>query len=212
MRATNYYCSKLTSVAIGKGVSSIADTAFRYCSLTKVNISDLAAWVRIEFSDYQMFGFAYDLYLNGNLVTNLVIPYGVTSIGNYAFYGCSSLKSVTIPSTVTKIGKEAFVDTSVTSVYSLSKTPPTIVYIGFSFNLNPTLHVPVGCRSVYANAECWKNFSNIVEDLSAIEDVADDNPSVVKLYNLDGQESDGTEKGIYIVKYSDGTTKKVLVK
>ena len=41
-------------------------------------------------------------------VTEVVIPDGVTSIGNWAFIGCSSLTSVTIPDSVTSIGDSAF--------------------------------------------------------------------------------------------------------
>ena len=49
-----------------------------------------------------------NLYLNGTLITDLVIPDGVTSIGDGAFYGCSGLTSVTIPDSVTSIGDYAF--------------------------------------------------------------------------------------------------------
>ena len=48
------------------------------------------------------------LYLNGELVTNLVIPEGVTSISARAFYGCTSISSVTLPSSLTSIGSSAF--------------------------------------------------------------------------------------------------------
>ena len=51
---------------------------------------------------------SYSLYINGVIVTDLVIPNSVTSIGDYAFYGCCSLTSVTIPNNVTSIGEYAF--------------------------------------------------------------------------------------------------------
>ena len=45
-------------------------------------------------------------------LTSLTIPFGVTSIGDWAFYGCSGLTSLTIPSGVTSIGNYAFYDCS----------------------------------------------------------------------------------------------------
>jgi len=103
-----YGCSGLTSVTIGNGVTSIEGWAFNGCSsLTSVHISDLAAWCRIRFSSNPL-SYAHHLYLNDKEVIDLIIPNSVTSIGSSAFYGCSSLASVTIPNSVTSIGGYAF--------------------------------------------------------------------------------------------------------
>ena len=104
-------CSGLTSVTIGNSVTSIESSAFSDCSgLTKVNITDIAAWCNIAFSDNESnpLYYANHLYVNDVEVTNLVIPEGVTSIGNYAFQACYRLTSVTIPNSVTSIGNSAF--------------------------------------------------------------------------------------------------------
>jgi hypothetical protein len=50
---------------------------------------------------------------NSNSVTSIIIPNSVTSIGDYAFYGCLSLNSVTIPNSVTNIGAYAFAGDSI---------------------------------------------------------------------------------------------------
>ena len=128
------YCTGLASVTILDGVTSIGDSAFSNCwelksitisssitsigsyafnnntDLTAVHITDIKAWCGIEFDDYNSnpFYYAHNLYLDGELVTDLVIPDGVTSIGRYAFYNCNSLTSVTIPSSVASIGNSAF--------------------------------------------------------------------------------------------------------
>ena len=106
-----YNCNGLTSIIIPESVTSIGSRAFCGCDkLTFVHISDLAAWCNISFHDElsQPLAYSHYLYLNGEKVTDLVIPDGVTSIPNYAFYNCSSLTSVTIPSCVTSIGQQVF--------------------------------------------------------------------------------------------------------
>ncbi len=114
------HCTGLASVTIPDSVTSIGSWAFEDCTgLTAVHITDLAAWCGISFgtSSANPLYYAGKLYLNGTLVTDLVIPEGVTSIGGSAFRGCTGLTSVTIPDSVTSIGGYAFYEcTSLTSV------------------------------------------------------------------------------------------------
>ena len=101
----------LTSVTIGTGVTSVGSGAFENCTrLTEVHISDLGVWCAIDFDDESAnpLSVAGALYLNGNRVTELVIPENVTKIGNYAFYGCEWVGDLTIPAAVKQIGKYAF--------------------------------------------------------------------------------------------------------
>lgn len=127
-------CTSLTSITLPEGVTSIGSNAFRGCtdlasinlpesltsidwyafyqciSLKAVNINDLAAWCEIDFGDSYAnpLYYAKSLYLTGNLVTDLVIPEGVTSIGSYAFEYCTNIKSLFIPEGVTSVGSYAF--------------------------------------------------------------------------------------------------------
>ena len=106
------YCTSLVSVTIGSSVDSIGERAFAECkSLTSVNyLGTIDQWVQIEFSDSSAnpLSNGAKLYLNGEEVTNLVMPDMVTEIKAYAFYGCTSLTSVTILNSITSIGECAF--------------------------------------------------------------------------------------------------------
>ena len=105
------HCSSLTSITLPEGVTSIGSFAFLNCSsLTEVHISSIEAWCGISFgnSSSELLYYVEKLYLNGELVTELVIPEGVTSIGNYTFQYCRCLTSITIPESVTSIGNYAF--------------------------------------------------------------------------------------------------------
>ena len=104
-------CTGLTSVIIPNSVTSISSSAFKGCTgLTSVHISSLASWCGISFYDYSSnpLYYANHLFLNDEEIKELVIPDGVTSIGNYAFRGCTGITSMTIGKNVKSIGNDAF--------------------------------------------------------------------------------------------------------
>ena len=104
-------CYNLESIYIPSSVTYMGTTAFANCTgLSNVYIEDIDAWCNISFggSSANPLHYAKNLYLNGELITELVIPDSVTTIGDNAFSSCSSLTSVTIPDSVTTIGNSAF--------------------------------------------------------------------------------------------------------
>ncbi|MGN0468229.1 MAG: leucine-rich repeat protein [Acutalibacteraceae bacterium] len=105
------WCYSLTNITIGKSITKIDSSAFNFCDeLQNIYITDIAAWCKIAFEDYNAnpLSYAKKLYLNNELLTELVIPDDITSIGSYAFYGCSSLSSAIIPESVESIGEQCF--------------------------------------------------------------------------------------------------------
>ena len=102
------YSSNITSCEISTNTKVIADGAFSYCNnLTNINVSEdnenYSSSGAILFNKDKTKLIAYP-----SAMGDITIPDGVTSIGNHAFSGCSSLTSVTIPDNVTTIGSDAF--------------------------------------------------------------------------------------------------------
>ncbi len=129
-------CTNLTKVVLGNSVTSIGFSAFSSCTnLTKVYIDNLAAWCNIDFGNEFANPLQHggcNLYLNGELITKLVIPDGVTKIKDYVFYYYNKLVHVTIPNSVTSIGKNAFKYCS--SLKSI-EIPNSVTSIGkYAFN------------------------------------------------------------------------------
>ena len=117
-----YYCEQLKIISIPSSVVSIGGDAFRIGGRDNwrggefvVHIDDIEAWCNIYFRNYYSNPLSRsrsNLYVNGELLTDLIIPNSITGVKDYAFGGCQSLISVLIPEGITYIGKGAFEDCS----------------------------------------------------------------------------------------------------
>ena len=156
-------------MTIPDGVTSIGNSAFSGCSgLNNVYISDLSTWCGIKFgnSSSNPLSCKANLYLNGVIVEDLTIPDGVSTIGSYAFYGCTSLTSVTVPGSVASINNSAFYAcTNLIPVYFEGNAPT--VYSA-SFNATITLlYIPSATgwtdSSAYnASVGTWNGYKLVV--------------------------------------------------
>ncbi|MBQ6682142.1 MAG: leucine-rich repeat domain-containing protein [Prevotella sp.] len=223
-----YGCSGLTSVTIPNSVTSIGTWAFYNCSaLTSVEIPNSVTSIgRYAFSGTAWYNNQPDgLVYAGKVAykykgtmpanTSITIKEGTLGIAGSAFSDCSGLTSVTIPSSVTSIGASAFRDCSgLTSVAAFNPTPVTIDENTFTNRANATLYVAKGSKDAYKAADYWKEFKQIIEvAVTAIKAVeADGQAAEAVRYTLDGKRISTPERGINIIRMSDGTIRKVLVK
>ena len=144
-------CSSLTSITIPESITSIGLTAFYNCpNLKRVNISNLSVWYKILFNDWgNPLCNGANLYVNDELVTDIVIPSDITSVNPYLFHGCTSIRSVVIPKGVTSIGDVAFCDcSSLTSII----IPESVTSIGYGIfsgcSSLTSITIPEGVTSI----------------------------------------------------------------
>ena len=176
-------CYSLTSVTIPDSVTSIGNRAFDSCyNLQEFNGKFASDNGRCLIIDGELNSFAI-----GCGATEYTIPNSVTTIGDYAFAGCSSLTSVTIPDSVTTIGYAAFdscsnltsvtigdsVTTigdyvfvncySLTSVYCKAITPPSGGNYMFEINADGRkIYVPMESVEAYKSAEGWSEYKSYI--------------------------------------------------
>ena len=198
------YCSGLTSLNLPAGITTIGVAAFRDCSgLTSLNLP--AGITKIGWRAFE----------GCSGLTSLTLPDGITEIGSSAFTGCSGLTSLNLPAGITKIGSYAFEGCSgLTSIYVYADKVPKMgngVFTG-CYAKKCILYVPKGTYDDYLISE-FGYFENIVEfDPTGIDKTTTPTDvEEVSRYSVNGQRLATPTKGLNIVKYSDGSVKKVAV-
>ena len=205
-------CSGLTSLTLPAGITKIGEGAFYGCSgLTSLNLP--AGITEIGSS----------AFAGCSGLTSLTIPAGITDIGYEAFLDCSGLTSLTLPTGIsTGVDYGPFNGCSgLTSIYVYAEKVPKIG-INHILDINVfegidakkcTLYVPMGTYSDYWLSGFGDYFENIVEfDATGIDKTTTSNDvEEVARYSVKGQRLSAPTKGLNIVKYSDGSVKKVAV-
>ena len=195
-------CRSLTSITIPNSVTSLGKCCFSYCSsLTSITIPNSVTSLE------------YGCFADCSSLTSITIPNSVTSVGEYCFYGCSGLTSITIPNSVTSLGDCCFENcSSLTSIYMLPSTPPsTGSNMFYNAPLETVYVVDEDAKTAYQAQVPWSEYEIVVMP-TGIDEVETDKtaPTIVGYYDLNGKLINGKQRGAVIVRYSDGTTRKVL--
>ena len=188
-------CSGLTSITIPSSVTEIGESVFEGCS----SLINLYYKIDDEIETYLRYGHLYinvkcgiEYYLNDKKITSVAIPSTITKLGEYAFQNCRDL----------------------TSVYVSWQSPISTGSAFYGVDISKcTLYVPQGTEQDYWLAPVWGDFGKIVEfDATGIDKVTTSNDAKeLSRYSVNGQRLSAPSKGLNIVKYSDGSVKKVVV-
>ena len=197
-----FRCNNLISVSIPNSVTSINDDVFSICSsLTSITIPN------------SVISIGSGAFSGCSSLASVIIPNSVTSIKDKTFSNCSSLESFTIPSSITSLGNSAFFGcSSLKRLVSMAATPPICGERVF-VNINKrecTLYVPEESINTYKTTPQWNAFYNIETGIKAVSTSA--SATEVECYTIDGTRITSPQKGINIIRMSDGTVKKVIVK
>lgn len=207
-----YYLTSLRSIVLPSYITSIENCGFEGCD-NLYSVTTPSTLTKI--GDY---AFQYCKSLS-----SINLPESLTYIGADAFALCTSLQSIYLPHSLKKIDIGAFERcTGIKFVYTYNPQPLTFEYDPFCLGSNldkdwrrkATLYVPKGSKQSYTNAEYWRKFKNIVEfDPTPVLSISvTKNVNEVSRYSINGTHLDCPSTGMNIVKYSDGTVKKVMVK
>ena len=185
------YCWKLDSIKFSNGLESIGDNAFANNSkLTSVILPN-----SLKTIGYRAFSNDEDSH---RILNTVVIPAGVEEIGSGAFYHEN------------RWHYSSLVD-DLKDIYCHVVTP--IDSYVFNWQSEKTLHVPAQSVKLYRNHVYWNQFKEIVpltgEELG-ISPTTMREPDDGIHYSLSGSHISPNSKGIHVVRYDDGTVRKVI--
>lgn len=185
-------CEQLERIELPNSITSIHDAAFSNChKLSEIKLSE-----------------------------------NLTSIGTLAFAGCYSLEAITIPASVSLIEFCIFNEVPLKKLIMQPLTPPLIMwYDGLFENVDSpqygdcVLIVPEASYDLYRDHWIYGRFSNIQVEDSGVESI-DGEKNLCKVYTLSGvlvaenvsddRVSDIVPSGLYILRFNDGSVKKVM--
>ena len=196
-----YGCTRLTSVWIGKNLTSIE---FYACpSLVSIVVSSenevldsrdncnavintatntLIAGCRATVIPNSVTTIGRSAFEQCSSLTSITIPNSVTNVGERAFMDCSILTSVTIPESVTNIGEGAFYGTSIDYVYVKATTPPMLNIGKYPvFSTSPTCYIPCGTLDTYKASEWSSQVKQFVEECEE-----EDSTNIITYTSSDG--------------------------
>lgn len=221
------FCRSLKSINIPESVQKIGLRAFFGCSslksmklpigITEIKSGLLSGCTNLTSIDipYTTEEIGHNAFSKCTSLKSIELPYSLNNMGISVFYGCTALTSVTIPKNIRYISDYTFYGcNSLKSIYALN--PQGIGIKGKPFEeytqSQCTLYVPEGSMDNYKRGEEWNAFNHIVEfsptGINGVHSSAERRE--VERYDTSGRRLTSPTKGLNIVRFNDGTTRKVM--
>lgn len=224
-------CNSLGGITLPNSVTKIGKGCFAHCDYLKKGVTLSDAITEIPEEAFADCGYLHEIKLPAELKRigyrafcgspyigsfgGLKIPSKVTEIAPEAFYkSFQDIEVLELPASLKTVGDYAFADCSAKVIYAYMSEPFPLKDADFYSRPRSEckLYVPKGCAKKYRQAEIWKEFDIEEMDGTGIEGVTNDSTvTEVSRYDANGNMLAAPAKGLNIVRYSDGTVKKVMV-
>lgn len=203
-------CSNLTSVTIGNGITQIKSCTFSHTKISSIEIPQ-----NVESIGEGVFTGCTEL-------SEVIFHDGLRKIGSCAFYDSDKYINVILPSTISTIGDCAFTGEIDKNITCYAEKVPQAYSAAFTVRTTrkpyaTILTVPDVAMHEYARTFPWNQFKAIrgfsgetIDPVGITSTFYDANPHDITRYSIDGRRLEHPQKGLNIIRLSDGTVKKVM--
>ena len=224
------YCDGLVSITLPSSIQAVGASAFANCSnLEEVVIPDnvttlgTGAFKNDSKLKHVQIGkgvatLETDLFNGCESLSSVELSEGLTAVKKFVFQYCSSLKTVTFPSTLTTLSNSTCFGWTPDSLYFLGTQPATGERTKdepfYGLYTQTKVYVPESAFDAYKQSTVFKKFfeeDNLLTfNATGINTVKDTRIVPVMWFDLTGRQLSAPQKGINIVKMSDGSTRKIM--
>lgn len=206
----------ISKVVIGPYVTSI-DMSYEKNSYYKQAFENCGELAVIIFQSSLIKEIPERAFYGCSTLQKIKLPNSVQRIEEWAFYKCNSLSSIDLGESLEYIGSANFGVCYRLSTINIHSSNPPSCESSFSSQsyINAIVNVPAGSLSLYQNTAPWNNFWNIKEDNGLDTGINNASTTInseeLNRYTINGRKISAPSKGLNIIRYNDGSVKKVVV-